>query len=396
MGSSHSCSLELTQLAARIEKGPVSQDSSPPPIGKKNSSQLPPPLPEWGRHTEDRFDLDDPQALRHLFEEGYVVIAGALNEEDLEKSRAELWDVLEASAPGVCRGVVDTWGGDEVDWPADPATGILRPLGVSHSPLLWRVRAAPGVRGTFERIWGTRRLLSSFDGAGVFRPLLREEWRTRGGWFHVDQGAQKRGLQSVQGFVSLYDASEATGSLVVVPRSHLHHDKVVSRNHGPRGMDFVRLRNDDPLLRDEAGPKPRLICCRAGDLVIWDSRTVHCNTPALVEDRELQCRAELLRAVAYVCMTPASWAPWAVIRKRRAAAAHGVGTTHWPHEFHPTTAPDLPAPDWAPRASMTPERQKLIDGGFWGFLLLSNSPLLVGVTSLAVLVAALCAAAATS
>eukprot|EP00747_Dinoflagellata_sp_TGD_P140808 gnl/TRDRNA2_/TRDRNA2_176047_c0_seq3.p1 gnl/TRDRNA2_/TRDRNA2_176047_c0~~gnl/TRDRNA2_/TRDRNA2_176047_c0_seq3.p1 ORF type:complete len:250 (+),score=36.87 gnl/TRDRNA2_/TRDRNA2_176047_c0_seq3:83-832(+) len=249
MGSSHSCSLELTQLAARIEKGPVSQDSSPPPIGKKNSSQLPPPLPEWGRHTEDRFDLDDPQA---------------------------------------------------------------------------------------------------------------------------------------------------TGSLVVVPRSHLHHDKVVSRNHGPRGMDFVRLRNDDPLLRDEAGPKPRLICCRAGDLVIWDSRTVHCNTPALVEDRELQCRAELLRAVAYVCMTPASWAPWAVIRKRRAAAAHGVGTTHWPHEFHPTTAPDLPAPDWAPRASMTPERQKLIDGGFWGFLLLSNSPLLVGVTSLAVLVAALCAAAATS
>ena len=41
--------------------------------------------------------------------------------------------------------------------------------------------------------------------------------------------------------------------------------------------DFVPVPLDDPVLAGGA----RLVCAQPGDLVLWDSRTVHCNTPAL-------------------------------------------------------------------------------------------------------------------
>jgi hypothetical protein len=55
--------------------------------------------------------------------------------------------------------------------------------------------------------------------------------------------------------------------------------------------------------------RPRLVKCKAGDLVVWDSRTFHCNTPALVyKERNITSneQVELLRIVAYICMSPLS------------------------------------------------------------------------------------------
>lgn len=52
------------------------------------------------------------------------------------------------------------------------------------------------------------------------------------------------------------------------------------------------------------GFQPKLVCCSAGDLVLWDSRTVHCNSPALEPDAQQQAVPDFIRAVAYVCMTP--------------------------------------------------------------------------------------------
>lgn len=182
----------------------------------------------------------------------------------------------------------------------------------------------------------------------------------------MDQGAEKKGRHAVQGLVSLFDASERTGSLVVVPGSHNYHADALKRNRGPRGVDYVRIHGDDPLLWGAIVSRPRLVACRAGDLVLWDSRTIHCNSPALVEDPTLQTKHELLRGVAYVCMTPTRWASKTVLRERRHAAKHGVGTTHWPHEFHPTSDPSRAPPDWAPKLPLSKEQQKLVDGGVSG------------------------------
>lgn len=76
----------------------------------------------------------------------------------------------------------------------------------------------------------------------------------------------------------------------------------------------------------------RLVCAGAGDLILWDSRTVHANGPATVAEHAPD---QLLRMVCYTCMTPRAWASDNCIRDRQKAYERGVGSTHWPHDFRP-------------------------------------------------------------
>ena len=72
---------------------------------------------------------------------------------------------------------------------------MLSGFGAGQADFMWRARLLPRVRDTFATIWGTHDLLSSFDGGNAFRPWAgRPEWRTQGGWYHVDQGATRHGL----------------------------------------------------------------------------------------------------------------------------------------------------------------------------------------------------------
>ena len=43
--------------------------------------------------------------------------------------------------------------------------------------------------------------------------------------------------------------------------------------------DFVPIPVTDPLLVQDTN-QPGLVCAKAGDLILWDSRCIHCNTPA--------------------------------------------------------------------------------------------------------------------
>merc|ERR1712093_265727 len=76
-----------------------------------------------------------------------------------------------------------------------------------------------------------------------------------------------------------------------------------------------------------------MVGARAGDLILWDSRTVHANSPAMVNAEH--CPDSLLRMVCYTCMTPRAWASDQCIRERQSAFERKVGGTHWPHEFKP-------------------------------------------------------------
>eukprot|EP00971_Amphidinium_carterae_P256231 5087384-Amphidinium_carterae.1 len=90
-------------------------------------------------------------------------------------------------------------------------------------------------------------------------------------------------------------------------------------------MDFVKPGESSSVL---AMPK-KLVTCKAGDLVLWDSRTVHCNTPAL--STPITPGNRLLRACAYVCMTPKAWADERTLEDRRKGYEIRVTTSHWPH-----------------------------------------------------------------
>ena len=112
--------------------------------------------------------------------------------------------------------------------------------------------------------------------------------------------------------------------------------------HSGRKSDFVGIPQQYPLLKKLS---PRLIKCKAGDLVVWDSRCIHCNTPAQTDVRKTTKSTNsfgLLRLVTYICMSPASmFVPNTddcetledFRRKREEFVRQRITCTHWPLEL---------------------------------------------------------------
>merc|ERR1712216_4310 len=95
----------------------------------------------------------------------------------------------------------------------------------------------------------------------------------------------------------------------VIPGSHLHHSTLVAQQ--PDTVDYFEVPAHSALLQ-----LPRkLVVCRKGDLVLWDSRCVHCNMPSLLPPQSGP--RELLRALVYICMTPKHFASDECLQKRR-------------------------------------------------------------------------------
>jgi len=97
-------------------------------------------------------------------------------------------------------------------------------------------------------------------------------------------------------------------------------------------------------------------------MVIWDSRTIHANTPALPVDVPVadtngtptplpissnipsnpNDKNDLLRIVGYICMTPTSLATKEMLTNRINIYERGLGTTHWPHNIAYNISSDNP------------------------------------------------------
>lgn len=234
-----------------------------------------------------RFDISNEAGaramLQHLDEFGYTVVTKVADKENIDVTKKMFWDFWEKEEfrGPLNRNDTKTWN----NWMANGATGILiNSRGANHNDFLWSARTLPKVKESFVKIWDDDELIVSYDAGGVFRPWSQNiHWLTNGGWWHVDQnwtkGEHRQGRVTVQGLVTYYDATAETGGLCVIPKSHTHHEEVCKRAPSARMKhDYVSVQRDDPVLQTEQAV---LVCARAGDLILWDSRTVHCNTPAL-------------------------------------------------------------------------------------------------------------------
>lgn len=294
-----------------------------------------------------RFDVKDPEQakemLAYLEKEGYAIVAGVADQDHIEAAKKMFWDFAEKARPKVSRKSPATW--NRPDWLPSEMNGILGQFGFAHSDFCWTTRTLPGVHTAFSNVWGTKNLIVSYDGGNAFRPWkYNPDWITEGGWWHVDQNSLKDGHHGrvcVQGLVSYYDATDETGGLCVIPKSHLQHDQLCRRTPLARmGMDFIEILPTDPILDMDK----ILVCAKAGDLLLWDSRTVHCNSPALLSNIQNHFLAnpysgtpvddgnwDIVRLVGYVCMLPFSHAPEKVIEQRKEAFIHHIATNHWPN-----------------------------------------------------------------
>lgn len=299
-------------------------------------------------YTPIRFNLgtaDDAQLMnQHLDTYGYAVIADVADASQIAKAKDLFWEYLEQPrvAPGmdIKRNDCRTWE----HWIGNAATGIIGSPFFNHSKFSWHSRLLPKVRTAFEHVWNSENLIVSFDAGNAFRPWkINPSWVTERNWWHVDQnclkGITRQGKQCVQGLVTYYDVTEDSGGFCLVPESHLLHDAICHRSPSAQNMqDYVYLESDDSVLRSNTAILP---LAQAGDLIIWDSRTVHCNTPGLQapscissgEAAEVTAmEAELLRMVSYVCMVPKTFASPSVLSHKKRGFLSMTPTSHWPTE----------------------------------------------------------------
>ena len=123
------------------------------------------------------------------------------------------------------------------------------------------------------------------------------------------------------------------------PRTHKTDFPFFSRRHPEKvaavgGENFFPIPERDPALRRAAV----MTQLDPGDMLLWDSRTVHCSQPGVgaAPAPVGKGEASLLRCVCFVCMTPRAWASEKTLAQRKEAVANLTTTTHTPHEFHPT------------------------------------------------------------
>jgi len=229
--------------------------------------------------------------------------------------------------------------------------------------LEWYVRDNANVRKAFAKLWGTDDLLVSFDGMPIWRPWSHPQlthtktspgghrdgstWPISGlrpspptpyplcmtGWLHVDQHPVARpGLHCVQGLVNLLPMGPHTGGNVLIPDSHKDHSHIpakypqrlakMEREMGP-GVDHFRYPPGDALLEN-----PVMCHLEPGDLLLWDSRTIHCSACAR-QGESPPAPDQLLRAASLVCMMPKSKTPAQVLEQRKAAVSGIMSTTNW-------------------------------------------------------------------
>jgi len=299
-----------------------------------------------------RFEMaDETQWRAHLADEGFVVIKSSADAETTTLARSLLWDVLEQCTPAK-RDDLASWGAWRLD-----KRGFSMHGTVTQGRGAWLLRSLPSVRADFAAIWGTADLIVSMDLLLVWKSWWRapdgansaqaSRWTPKTEGLHVDQNPlTKPDFCCVQGMLPLYAVTHLTGGLEVVPRSHLPEAKrllvAAIGEQALRGLgDFCRVPpayyhneqctetsgNSSPTA--DAGA-PMLVEAEPGDLILWDSRTVHggrvgrgCVTN--------EGAAELARLSLPVCFTPRTLASADVLAARRAMFAEGKTTNHWPH-----------------------------------------------------------------
>jgi hypothetical protein len=209
--------------------------------------------------------------------------------------------------------------------------------GAGHSTFQWYIRSQHYVQDVFATIYNVDRneLITSLDGMILWieyddnddeensdkktREIDNDDGNNNiaahdKGWFHIDQNPQtKPKSTSIQGLVNLLPVTENTGGNVLVMGSHRkfpdHYLQQKSKPPPPppkkssekspesststsfddvdmfyyerlkeiNGDDWLEIDpNDEILLQKES-----VIMCLlgAGDMIVWDSRLVHCSYP---------------------------------------------------------------------------------------------------------------------
>jgi len=281
--------------------------------------------------------LTTPENARDTIDKyGVAVISSVLNKDQIKAMNDGVWDVLEKLTA-------------KFDIPMDrtnPATFssfyklepnhsmLLQYFGVGHSQYIWDIRQNENVANVFAKLWSCRPqdLHTSFDALSFAIPpeimnSTRKGYHHRD-WMHCDQSFLRNNLECYQAWVTGFDVADGDATLAILEGSHkLHKEFADSVLKTPTNSEWSKLKEEEEAWYKEKGCQRKSIKCRAGDMVLWDSRTIHCGQGPL-KKRSLKN----FRHVVYVCMTPKKMTNDRVLKKRISAFEKRRMTTHMPYK----------------------------------------------------------------
>ncbi|GAA5884857.1 hypothetical protein JCM6882_007127 [Rhodosporidiobolus microsporus] len=265
-----------------------------------------------------------------LARDGYAVVKGAIPRERALKYRQEAFAWLESFGRGFDRNDPSTFSNDKL--PANSRGGMYGTHGIHQEQFVWDIRLEPGVKKAFETLWGTDKLVTSMDGATVMLPGMPPLAENLRQWKHIDLSPWREGFFVAQGLINLNDNGPNDGGLLVMKGSSRlmkdYFDEVGRPPLPQEGkIDWHTFREDEMKWFTDRGCELIKVCADPGDLIVWDSSTIHQNRPPS-GDRD--------RVVTYVCMGPAELMTEEDKAVREEVFSGGWGTSHAP--FHGTFA----------------------------------------------------------
>ncbi|WOO83354.1 uncharacterized protein LOC62_05G006881 [Vanrija pseudolonga] len=273
-------------------------------------------------------------AYPELDVKGYTVVRGAIPPERAAEYVDQMYQWLESFGRGFKRDDRSTWHVNTV--PKFDKGGLFHRYGVGHEQFAWDIRSEPGVIDVFAKLWGTDELTVSYDSVNISLPLekeLTEQQASR--WPHTDQSPTRRFKNCVQGIVNLYPNGPLDGGLMVLEGSMpLFEEYFATHEHlapaeGWSPADWW-LHTEEQLqwfydrgckwVKVEAGP---------GDVILWDSRTIHYGVHAQGTEP---------RIATYVCYKPARDLSPERLALKQECFDNFWSTTHDPINFRVTNA----------------------------------------------------------
>jgi len=290
-----------------MQEGPIPK--KPKKTSKRDVS------PKRLKKAKDKSSGSTSKWQHFLKKNGYVVVSKVLSTEQLAFYRGKFWDWMESFDTGIKRNDQATW--IAANWPHS-MHGLLQHFGIGHALWVWMLRTEPRILKVFAKIWDVlpEDLLCSFDGANLTRPTKRET----PGWEHLDQGMKNSDFACVQGCMVLQTCE---GGLRFYRKSHRQHASFWKASGAKSTGNWYKLTDADKdwyTKRCETVDVPN----KEGDLVLWDSRTVHWGyaPPAEAPD-------SAPRMCAYVSYLPRQMATDKQLERKREVFGQRRMTSHW-------------------------------------------------------------------
>lgn len=299
--------------------------------------------------------ITDQENLRSTLERyGVAIVPGVLTSEECAAMKSGAWDFFEKVTTQL---ETPLKRGDPLTWSTIkelyPNRGMLfQHWGIGHAQYLWDLRQNPKVVDVFAKFWSVKpeELLVSFDGASFGLPPEKTKigWHRRD-WYHFDQRLSYPDFRCVQAWVTANDVNPGDATLTVIEGSNSQREFFVhKKNLWEQDRDWAKMDSDQISWFEQRGCVKRDITCKAGDMVLWDSRTAHAGKgPIRGRKKENQ------RVVGYVCYQPRKLATKSDLRKKQKLFKELRTTSHWPAKpkafgKNPHTygkpLPDVPAP----------------------------------------------------